>query len=102
MLMLKGKNEKSRIIEYIRMGMGSMVHNTVCFEYDEHPVIHNSFYMEKDKYSLSEFNRSIEMYLEDENPKYMFVYTNEQESDLSSLIELLDSLYGITVILTCQ
>ena len=102
MLILKGKNEKSRIIEYIRMGMGPMVHNTVCFEYNEYPVIHNSFYMEKDKYSLSEFTKSIEMYLEDENPRYMFVYTNEQEGDLSSLIELLDSLYGITIILTCR
>jgi hypothetical protein len=84
------------------MGMGPMIHNSICFEYGESPVIHNSFYMEKNKYSLSEFNRSIEMYLEDENPRYMFIYTNEQESDLSSLIESLDNLYGTTVILTCR
>lgn len=102
MLILKGKNEKSRIIEYIRMGMGSMVHNSVCFEYNESPVIYNSFYMEKDKFSLDEFRKSIEMYLDDENPRYIFIYTNEQESNLSALIEWLDSVKYCTIILACQ
>ena len=102
MLILKGKNEKSRIIEYIRMGMGPMVHNSVCFEYSESPVIHNSLYMEKDKFSLDEFNESIKMYLEDENPRYIFVYTNEQENDLSDLIEWLKSIEYCTIVLACQ
>ena len=102
MLILKGKNEKSRIIEYIRMGMGPMVHNSICFEYSESPVIHNSLYMEKDKFSLDEFRKSIEMYLEDENPRYVFIYTNENESDLSNLIELMNNLTGTTVILACR
>ena len=102
MLILKGKAEKSRIIEYIRMGMGSMIHNSVCFEYNESPVIHNSLYMEKDKFSLDEFCKSIEMYLEDENPRYIFIYTNEQESDLSDLIEWLDGVKYCTIVLACQ
>jgi hypothetical protein len=102
MLILKGKNEKSRIIEYIRMGMGPMVHNSICFEYSESPVIHNSLYMEKDKFSLDEFRKSIEMYLEDESPRYIFVYTNEQESDLSDLIQWLDSFEYITIVLACR
>lgn len=107
MLILKGKNEKSRIIEYIRMGMGSMVHNSFCFEYDESPVIHNSLYMETNKFSLDEFRENIEMYLEkmyleDKSPKYIFVYTNEQESDLSDLIQWLDSVKYCTIILACQ
>lgn len=102
MLILKGKNEKSCIIEYIRMGMGPMVHNSICFEYGESPVIHNSIYMEKDKFSLDEFHKSIKMYLEDENPRFMFVYTNEQESDLFNLIEWLDSVKYCTIVLACQ
>lgn len=102
MLILKGKNEKSRIIEYIRIGMGPMVHSSICFEYSESPVIHNSFYMEKDKFSLDEFRKSIEMYLEDESPRYIFIYTNEQESDLSDLIQWLDSFRYITIVLACQ
>ena len=102
MLILKGKNEKSRIIEYIRMGMGPMVHNAVCFEYSESPVIHNSLYIKKDKFSLDDFYKSLEMYLEDENPKFMFVYTNERESDLFDLIELLNSVKYCTIILACQ
>ena len=102
MLILKGKNEKSCIIEYIRMGMGPMVHRSMCFEYSESPVIHNSLYMEKDKFSLDEFRKSIEIYLEDESPRYIFVYTNEQESDLSDLIQWLDSFKYITIVLACQ
>ena len=102
MLILKGNNEKSRIIEYIRIGMGPMVHNSICFEYSEFPVIHNSLYMEKHRFSLDEFRKSIEMYLEDENPRYIFIYTNEQESNLSDLIQWLDSLEYITIVLTCQ
>lgn len=102
MLILKGKNEKSRIIEYIRMGMGPMVHSSICFEYSGSPVIHNSLYMEKDKFSLDEFRKSIEMYLEDESPRYIFIYTNEQESDLSDLIQWLDSFRYITIVLACQ
>ena len=102
MLILKGKNEKSRIIEYIRMGMGPMVHNSICFEYSESPVIHNSLYMEKDKFSLNEFCKSIEMYLEDESPRYIFIYTNELESDLSDLIEWLDSVEYCTIVLACR
>ena len=102
MLILKGQNEKSRIIEYIRMGMGPMVHHSMCFEYSESPVIHNSLYVEKDKFSLDEFRKSIEMYLEDESPRYIFVYTNELESNLSDLIQWLDSLKYITIILACR
>lgn len=102
MLILKGKNEKSRIIEYIRMGMGPMVHNSICFEYGESPVIHNSLYIEKDKFSLDEFHKSIEMYLEDGNPRYIFIYTNEQESDLYDLIEWLNSVKYCTIVLACQ
>ena len=102
MLILKGQNEKSRIIEYIRMGMGAMVHNSVCFEYDESPVIHNSLYIEKNKFSLDEFHKSIEVYLEDKRPRYIFIYTNEQESSLFDLIKWLDSIKYCTIILTCQ
>lgn len=58
MLILKGQNEKSRIIEYIRMGMGAMVHNSVCFEYDESPVIHNSLYIEKINFLWMNFIRA--------------------------------------------
>ena len=101
-LILKGKNEKSRIIEYIRMGMGPMVHNSVCFEYSDRPVIHNSIYAKNDKISLTEFREGIEVYLKDNSPRYIFIYTNEQESDLFDFIQWLDGVKYCTIILTCQ
>ena len=87
MLIIKGDYGKSRVIDIL------MAHtNSVCFVYNNYPLIYESIYLDSNEYSLVDFLECISDELKDSVVKdkhydYLLVYTNQNEEDLKEIID---------------
>ena len=104
MLILKGKQGKSRVIDNLRH---SLRHSTasICFEYVERrPVMYDSVYVLREEYTLMEFAEGIHDCVKNNyDYTYIFIYTNKTEEELLDVIQWLDKQpYNHKIILTCQ
>lgn len=93
MLMLKGSHGKSRVMEILMDKT-----NSICFIYNDYPVIYNTlngFYVDSKECSLERFIEFISKELKhaainDRHYDYMLVYTNENEENLHEVIDWLN------------
>ena len=104
MLILKGKNGKSRIIETILDTM-----NNVCFVYNNYPLFEDSICLNSDMYSLEHLKQCIveEVNKYQELYDYLIIYTNKAEDDLKEFIDWLNNnppikLFYRNIIVTCN
>ena len=106
MLILKGDNGKSRVIDFIRNQASNL-----CFEYSDYPVMDGAIYVNTRKYNLLDFLECIsdtikDALLNDKHYDYLLIYTNWDEESLEKIISWI-SQYGYRlpcrdIILTCK
>ena len=106
MLIVKGDYGKSRVIDVL------MAHtNSICFVYNDYPLIFNSIGIYSREYSLTDFLKCISCALKEEvvndnHYDYLLVYTNQREEDLKEIIDWLDKhKFNIPcrdIVLTCE
>lgn len=106
MLILKGNEGKSRVADLI-------LHNTnsVCIVYNDYPLIFDSIGVDSTQYSLNDLIECIseemkDAIINDRHYDYLIVYTNQNEGNLSGLINWLDKykwkIPCLGIILTCK
>lgn len=105
MLILKGDCGKSRVIDILMDKT-----NSICFVYNDYPLIFNAIGLDSREYSLGNFLECIsdtlkEAVVNDEHYDYLLVYTNKDEIDLQEIINWLNKYrWNIPcrdIILTC-
>ena len=106
MLIVKGGYGKSRIIDIL------MAHtNSICFVYNNYPLIYESICLDSNEYSLVDFLECISDELKDSVVKdkhydYLLVYTNQNEENLKEIIDWLEKYkFKIPcrdIVLTCK
>ena len=106
MLILKGQNGKSRVIDLLM----DKTHS-VCFVYNDYPLIFDSIGVDSTQYSLNDFIQCLseeikDAIVNDRHYDYLIIYTNQQEENLRSLINWLDKgkwkIPCRDIILTCK
>lgn len=90
MLIIKGKNQKSVLVNILMDATKSL-----CFEYHDYPVFYNSYCVDSEEYSLFEFIEFMAETFKELNADrvhydYLIVYTNKKEEDLKELVDWLD------------
>ena len=105
MLILKGDYGKSRVVDILMDKT-----NSICFVYNDYPLIFNAIGVDSREYSLDDFLECIsdtikEVVINDKHYDYLLVYTNQDEIDLQEIINWLNkNRWGIPcrdIILTC-
>ena len=106
MLIVKGDYGKSRVIDIL------MAHtNSICFVYNDYPLIYESICVDSNEYSLENFSECIsdvlkDAIIKDKHYEYLLVYTNQNEEDLKKIVDWLDkNKFNIPcrdVIVTCK
>lgn len=106
MLIVKGGCGKSRVIDIL------MAHtNSVCFVYNNYPLIYESICLDSNEYSLVDFLECISDELKnsvvkDKHYDYLLVYTNQSEENLKEIIDWLEKYkFKIPcrdIVLTCK
>ena len=106
MLILKGQNGKSRVIDLLM----DKTHSA-CFVYNDYPLIFDSIGVDSTQYSLNDFIQCIseemkDAIVNDRHYDYLIIYTNQQEENLRGLINWLDrakwKIPCRDIILTCK
>ncbi len=106
MLILKGDCGKSKIVDIMMDKTDS-----ICFVYNDYPLIYNAFGIDSRLYSLKDFLKCIsdgitKAVIDDKHYDYLLVYTNQSEEDLKDIIDWLDKYrWNINcrdIILTCK
>lgn len=105
MLILKGNAGKSRVIDILMEQTGS-----VCFVYNDYPLIFNAICVDSKEYSLDDFFNEIEFMFEKdfatEYFQYLLIYTNEKERSLKRYLKWLEdnrqALRCGQIIITCR
>lgn len=90
MLIVKGKNQKSVLVNILMDATKSL-----CFEYYDYPIMHGSYYIDSEIYSLNEFIEGMAETFKELNADrvhydYLIIYTNEREEDLKEVIDWLN------------
>lgn len=106
MLIVKGDCGKSRVVDVL------MAHtNSICFVYNNYPLIYESICVDSNEYSLEKFLECISDELKyaaisDKHYDYLLVYTNQSEEDLQDIINWLDKhkfkIPCRDIVLTCK
>lgn len=105
MLIVKGDCGKSRVIDILMDKT-----NSICFVYNDYPLIFESIGVDSREYSLEDFLECISDTLEEEaisdkHYDYLLVYTNQDEIDLQEIINWLNkNRWNIPcrdIVLTC-
>ncbi len=105
MMILKGDCGKSRVIDILMNKTKS-----ICFVYNDYPLIFNAIGLDSREYSLRDFLDYIACTLKketinDRHYHYLLIYTNREEIDLQEIINWLnDNKWKIPcrdIILTC-
>lgn len=106
MLIIKGDYGKSRIVDIL------MAHtNSICFVYNNYPLIYESICVDSNEYSLENFLECIsdelkEATIKDKHYDCLLVYTNQNEEDLKKIIDWLEKYkFKIPcrdIVLTCK
>lgn len=105
MLILKGDNGKSRVLDIIMNKT-----NSVCFVYNNYPIICDAICVDSRKYSLEDFLKCISedmlTVINDKYYEYLLIYTNQNEEDLKGIIDWINKhkyeIKCINVIITCK
>ena len=104
MLLLKGNNGKSRVVEDILNTTSS-----ICFVYNEYPLFKDSICLYSSVHTLEHLKECIvtDVVGYEEYYDYLIIYTNQTESDLKNLVDWLNNKplipYGYrNIILTCK
>lgn len=106
MLILKGKCGKSRVIDLLMDKTYS-----ICFVYNDYPLIQGSICVDSVQYSLEDFIKCIseemkEAIIHDIDYDYLLIYTNKSENEICTLIDWLDKhefkIPCRDIILTCK
>lgn len=87
MLILKGYGGKSTAIGIIMNATDS-----ICFVYNEYPILYSSICVDSREYSLENFLECIseelkEAFANDKHYDYLLIYTNQNEEDLQGIVE---------------
>ena len=90
MLIVKGETQKSILANILMDNTKS-----ICFQYYDMPVIHDSICVDSNEYSLRDFIECIAKELLRINAykvhyDYLIVYTNEKEENINELVEWLN------------
>ena len=108
MLILKGNQGKSRIIDLLGRNLLFDI-DYVCFEYvdeGDKPVIDGSTYVTSSECTLMEFVEYIDEYINESKYdyiEYIFIYTNKCEDEIQDIVQwLADRPYCINIMLTCR
>lgn len=106
MLIVKGDYGKSRVVDIL------MAHtNSICFVYNNYPLIYESICVDSNEYSLEDFLECIsdelkDAVIKDKHYEYLFVYTNQNEKDLQDIVSWLDKyrcrLPCRDIVVTCK
>ena len=105
MMILKGECGKSRVIDILMDKT-----NSICFMYNDYPLIFNGIGLDSREYSLDDFLCCIsdtlrEESINDKHYDYLLVYTNKDEIDLQNIINWLNkNRWNIPcrdIVLTC-
>ena len=102
MLILKGENGKSRVVDII---LDSTI--SACFVYDDYPLVafKNSIWLDSRQYSLEHLKLCMvqEITRYKEYYDYLIVYTNQKERDLKDFIDWLKMTFThMNVIVACK
>lgn len=86
MLILNGNCGKSRVIDIIMDKT-----NSICFVYNDQPLIFNAICVDSREYFISDFLECIsetlkESVINDEHYDYLLVYTNQEEEYLQDIV----------------
>ena len=105
MLILKGTQGKSRVIDNIRHSLRNYA-NSICFEYTNgRPVMYDSTYITYDECTPMEFVECVHDFIKTDyyGYTYIFIYTNKTEDELYDAIQWLEKQpYHINIILACR
>lgn len=105
MLILKGDVGKSRVVDMLMDKTSS-----ICFVYNDYPLIFNSIGIDSREYSLTDFLEYISdtlkrKLIDGDYYDYLIVYTNQDEIDLQNIINWLNkhrwNIPCRDIILTC-
>jgi hypothetical protein len=106
MLIVKGDCGKSRVIDVL------MAHtDSICFVYNNYPLIYKSICVDSGEYSLENFlecisNELKEAVVNDKHYDYLLIYTNQNEEDLKEIVDWLKKYkFNIPcrdIVLTCK
>ena len=105
MLILKGNQGKSRVIDNIRHSLRNYT-QSICFEYtDDRPVMYDSTYITSDECTPVEFVECVHDFIKTDHYSYtyIFLYTNKTEDELCEAIQWLrNQPYHTNIILACR
>lgn len=105
MLLLKGKNGKSVILEIISENT-----NNITMVYYDKPVIKDSLFMDSSRISFQDFMFELRQYISNLNKEeklfdYLIIYTNQGEPTITHQKELFqkwENIYGFQIIVGCK
>ena len=106
MLILRGNAGKSRIIDILMDQT-----NSVCFVYNDYPLIYESICVDSAQYSIEDFVECLSDTIKDyivngKHYSYLLIYTNQIEEDLQKLTGWLDKykwrIPFMDIIVTCR
>lgn len=106
MLILKGYGGKSTVTGIIMNAT-----NSICFVYNEYPILFNSICVDSKEYSLENFLECISEELKeaidsDKHYDYLLIYTNQNEEDLQGIMDWVENdrrkIPCRDIILTCK
>ena len=106
MLTLKGDCGKSRVVEILMYST-----NSICFMYNDFPSVFDAISLDCREYSLNDLLKCIsdtlkEAVVNDDHYDYLFIYTNQDEGNLQSIINWLNenklNIPCRDIILTCK
>ena len=91
MLILKGNRGKSRAIDIIADRT-----NSICFVYNDGPLIFDSIGVDSRTYSLKDFFDCIietidQEIIDGKHYDYLLVYTNQKEEDLQDIVNWIEN-----------
>jgi len=105
MLLLKGKNGKSIILDIISKNT-----NSTAIVYYDKPIIEDGLFMNSGTMSFQDFMFELRQYMnnfnkEDKRIDYLIIYTNQGEPTIKHQKELFqkwENVYGILIIIGCK
>ena len=101
MLILKGENGKSRVVDIILNETDS-----VCFVYNDYSIgVFDSIWLNSEMYTLEHLKLCIvqEIAKYKDSYNYLVIYTNQTENDLKNFIDWLKMTFTYkNIIVTCK